>query len=170
MAKRKWKDLSNIEKGGIIIGGGTILYFLYRGVTGLGNVKQAPVDYGQIPTVYDVNGQGVKWDPDPLAKEIFENLEGYNFFTYPETTDKIRQLQPEQIKLLYNHYNTYYAKDFPTLTRLIDNELPDWEGSYQKTVSKLKSLGLNENAWGNRMQIQPKVSPGYIALMDCGYL
>ena len=44
----------------------------------------------------------------------------------------------------YNHYNQYYAQDEPTLTKLIDNEASDWEGSYRKAVGRLRSLGLNE--------------------------
>ena len=45
----------------------------------------------------------------------------------------------------YNHYNQYYAQDYPTLTKLIENESEyPFSGEYQKAVSHLKSFGLNE--------------------------
>jgi len=139
------KKLGTPEKVGIVAGAGLLTFLVQRTVTSFGgmNVQKAPVDYGQIPTVFDSAGKPVKWDPDPIAKEIFENMEGYNLYTYPETTNKILSLQPDQIKLLYNHYNQYYADEFPTLTKLIESEWPDWEGSYSKAVARLKSLGLN---------------------------
>ncbi len=156
--KRKWRDLSRLEQGGIIVGGSIVLYLLYKGLTSEGNVQQAPVDYGQVPIVYTTpGGQGVLWDADPLAMEISNNLEGYNLYVYPETTDKIWKLQDQQLNLLYNHYNTYYAEDQPTLTKLIENEWPDTGGSYNKAVAKLRSLGLNENR-----------SMGYIKLQQLG--
>jgi hypothetical protein len=141
-----WKEFSPITKGAIIGGGGLVLYALYKTYIKKSNIKMAPVDYGQIPVIYTgPGGQPVKWDPDPLAKEISQNFEGWNLNTYPETARKISGLQPEQTKLLYNHYNAYYAEDYPTLTQLIDNEWPDWGGEYTKAVNHLKSFGLNEN-------------------------
>lgn len=145
--KRRWRNLSRLEQGGIIVGGSVILYLLYKGLTAESNIIKAPIDYGQVPVVYTTgSGQQVLWDADPLAMEFSNNLEGYNVYVYPETTDKLLKLQDEQIRLLYNHYNTYYAEDYPTLTKLIDNEWPDTAGSYTKAVSRLRSLGLNENA------------------------
>ena len=143
--KKKWKDYSLFEKAAVGAGAFTVGYALYSFISkSKSNVKKAPVDYGQIPVIYDVNGQQIKWDPNPLAQEIAANFEGYNFKTYPETTDKLLQLQPEQLKLLYNHYNEYFAKDYPTLTALLANEWTDWGDSYEKAVSRLRSLGLNE--------------------------
>jgi hypothetical protein len=148
MAK-KFKDLPFIQKAGII-GGGTLLgYIILKKVTAK-NIKAAPVDYGQIPTAYtDPTGAPVLWDPDPLAKKLTA-LEGWNLYEYSELMPEIYGLQPEQTKLLYNHYNEYYAQDEPTLTKLIENE---WEYSfnseYQKAVAHLKSFGLNEGFnWG----------------------
>lgn len=143
--RKKWSDLSTGEKYfvmGAVAGVGYILYLGMSEAFGRGNIENVPVNPDLL--VYETEGgQILQWNPDPLSKEIFENLEGWNAFTYPETTDKIRALQDEQIKALYNHYNNYYAKDQKTLTRLINGEAPDWEGSYAKTVARLKSLGLN---------------------------
>ena len=149
MAK-KFKDLPFIQKAGIIGGGALLGYIILKKVTAK-NIKAAPVDYGQIPTAYtDPTGQPVKWDPDPLSKTIAEKLEGWNLFEYPELMPDIYGLQPEQTKLLYNHYNEYYAQDYPTLTQLIENE---WSyltsGEYQKAVTHLKSFGLNEGSQFN---------------------
>jgi len=147
-----WKDLTPITKGAIIGGGGLVLYALYNTYIKKGNIKAAPVDYGQIPVIYtSPGGQPVKWDPDPLAKEISQNFEGWNLLAYPETARKISALQPEQTKLLYNHYNEYYAEDYPTLTQLIDNEWGDPGGEYSNAVNHLKSFGLNENGEENKI-------------------
>lgn len=148
LSPKKWKDLETWQKvavGGAVLGLG---FIIYRGIKsfGAGNVQQVPVnpDLLQYTTT---TGTTMTWNPDPLAKEIYENLDGgWNLYVYPETTDKILKLQDEQIKALYNHYNQYYAEDEPTLTQLIDGEWDDWGGSYAKAVAKLKSLGLNENA------------------------
>jgi hypothetical protein len=142
-AIRKNKKMSDGAKIATVAGTGLGAFLLVRTIASYAgtNIKNAPVDYGQIPVLPG----GVKWDPDPLAKEIAENFEGYNLYTYPETAAKISALQPEQLKLLYNHYNNYYAQDFPTLTQLIENEWSDWSGEYNKAVQRLKSVGLNDN-------------------------
>lgn len=142
--KKKFKDLSRPAQYGIVIGSGVGLFLLYKGIKSIAgsNVKRVPVN-PDLLTYETTTGNIMTWNPDPLAKEIYENLEGYNLNTYPETTDKILRLQDEQIKALYNHYNQYYANDEPTLTQLIANEWTDWSGSYDKAVARLKSLGLN---------------------------
>ena len=142
---KKWAQMSALQKGGVIVGGGLLAYILYKGVQSVGgqsNVSRVPVNPSLL-TYTDTTGNLQQFNPDPLSKEIFENFEGLNLFTYPETTDKITRLPDEQIKALYNHYNAYYAQDYPTLTALIENEWTDFTGSYAKAVSRLKSLGLN---------------------------
>jgi hypothetical protein len=150
LKKKSFKDLSLGQKA-LIVGGGSLLaYFLLKKAFG-NNVEKAPVDYGQIPGVFQTTGgQTVLWDPDPLAKEIAANLEGYNLNVYPETVKKILPLNQSQAALLYNHYNTYYAQDYPTLTQLIQNEWGDWSGTYAQGVAHLKSFGLNDNSKGLR--------------------
>lgn len=143
---KKWRDLSLLQKSAIIGGVGITAYALYKFAKG-DNIKNAPVDYGQIPQVFSSGGVPILWDADPLAKELFTNFEGYNFNGYPETTDKLIALNNDQLRLLYNHYNTYYANEYPTLTKLLDAE---WAGigndSYSRAVAKLKGIGLNEDA------------------------
>lgn len=111
--------------------------------------KLAPVNWNNVP-IYGGGQNGEQptyWNPDPLAREISEKLEGWNLNVYPNTMQKILELQTDdQIKLLYNHYNSKYAKDQPTLTQLIASEWgynTDLTGTYREVVSKLRSLGLN---------------------------
>jgi hypothetical protein len=140
---KTWKEYGLLEKGAVVVGVGLTGFAIYSIIKNFrSNVKAAPVNYGQIPEVYTSGGKPVLWDPDPLSKEIFENIEGYNLNTYPETTDKIRKLNTDQLKLLYNHYNEYYAQEYPTLTKLLDAEWSDWSGSYNKAVIKLRGAGL----------------------------
>lgn len=142
--KTGWKKLPLPVRGLIVAGGAYAVYRIINNLTG-GNVEKAPVNYGQIPVVYSTTGgQSVLWDADPLAKELAAKLEGYNLYTYPETVQKILPLNKDQASLLYNHYNTYYAKDYPTLTTLIANEWGDWTGKYNEAVAHLRSFGLND--------------------------
>lgn len=139
----QWRELPLWQRGAIIAGSLLLTNYLLKQT--YGSVEKAPVNYGQIPQVYTTTGgQQVLWDPDPLAKEISNALEGYNMNVYPEVVKKILPLNQAQSSLLYNHYNTYYAVDEPTLTQLIENEWGDWSGTYAQAVSHLKSFGLNE--------------------------
>lgn len=85
----------------------------------------------------------VNWNPDPLAKEISKNMEGWNLKTYPETAKKVLLLSDAKLKKLYTHYNKKYAKSYPTLTQLYENEWSDWNSLYGKVVDRLVKLGLN---------------------------
>jgi len=148
--KTGWKKIPLIGRVAIVGVGSIGALMVINKLLG-SNIKKAPVDYGQIPQVFETNGTGVLWNPDPLAKELATNLEGYNAYTYPETVAKILSLNADQTKLLYNHYNTYYTQDYPTLTQLIAGEWGDWSGTYAKGVNHLKSFGLNErNPYGAR--------------------
>lgn len=83
------------------------------------------------------------WHPDPLAKEISQNIEGVNIQTYPDTAAKVLMLSDDKLKRLYAYYNQYYAKDYPTLTQLFQAEWTDFNGLYKKVASRLVKLGLN---------------------------
>ena len=85
----------------------------------------------------------VQWNPNILAGEISRNLEGWNLATYPETAEKVLKLTDDQIKLLYVHYNKNFAKDYPTMTQLFENEWDDWGGKYNLVVDRLRAIGLN---------------------------
>jgi hypothetical protein len=118
------------------------LYFLKKAKT----FWETPaVNMRNIPSIgVSASGEQVKWSPDPLAREIFENIEGYNMSFYPDTAQKILDLQTDdQVILLYNHYNKTYASEHPTLTKLFDKEWDTVYGDYKKVVSRLKGLGLN---------------------------
>ena len=143
----KWfKMLSPTMKIVIVIIAVIVVIVISRKIREFLNTpKTAKVNWNNIPRVgNDTDGNPVIWNPDPLAKEIYENLEGWNLRVYPETAQKILDLQTDdQVRLLYNHYNKNYAKDKPTLTQLIDSEFPDRKGIYKKAVARLKGLGLN---------------------------
>ena len=141
---KQWKDLPTWAKIALIGGGSLGAIWILRRLIGEGNIRPARVDYGQIPEVYvDPTGGSIKWDPDPIAADIADKLEGYNLMVYPEVNDLLAPLNPDQTKLLYNHYNTYYAQDEPTLTKLLEGE---WTGTnaYFPSITKLKQLGLHE--------------------------
>lgn len=111
------------------------------------NAKAAKADKTKKPTTTGgTNGQQVdtaeNYNPDPLAREIKKNIEGYNLKTYPETAQKILLLTDAELKKLYTHYNKNYAKEYPTLTQLFDNEWTDWNGYYGKVAARLKSLKM----------------------------
>ncbi|HLW38821.1 MAG TPA: hypothetical protein VKX31_00425 [Brumimicrobium sp.] len=107
-------------------------------------ITKPRVNSSNIPVIgLGQSGEIVQWDPDPLAAEISQYLEGPNFNVYPEVVGGILDLQTDdQVILLYNHYNSKYMQS-KTLTALIDGEWPDWGGVYKKAVARLRGLGLN---------------------------
>jgi hypothetical protein len=63
---------------------------------------------------------------------------------------KISALNQAQASLLYNHYNTYYGKEYPTLTQLIRSRMDVGRGLFKRNCA-FKSFGLNErNPYGER--------------------
>jgi len=121
-----------------------VIYFLQKFLIEQWNKRPATVNFDNIPVVgTSSTGQVIQWNPETLAKELSVNLEGSNLLVYPETVQKILDLQTDdQVKLLYNYYNKNLATDYPTLTQLIDNEWADTGGVYASAVARLKSLGL----------------------------
>jgi hypothetical protein len=105
-------------------------------------------DPGNIPTLgTGVNGQAIPWNPEPLAREIYTNLEGWNFFYYIETSEKVLDLNNDQLIYLYNYYNQYLASEYDSVTKLFEAE---WNGHtgingarYDEVAAKFKALGLN---------------------------
>lgn len=120
-----------------------VIYMIYQELKMI--ITRPRVNKSNIPvTGLGSGNEIVQWNPDPLAQEVYQNLEGYNLNVYPETAQKILALQTDdQVKLLYNHYNDNYAEDYPTITKLFDKEWSDWGGYYKKVVSRFKSLGLD---------------------------
>ncbi|RFC54853.1 hypothetical protein DXU93_03265 [Brumimicrobium aurantiacum] len=74
------------------------LYFLKQAKTffntPLVNMNNIP-SVGQTPS-----GNIIQWNPDPLAAEIAQKLEGYNFNTYPEVAQKVLDLQTDDLEFL----------------------------------------------------------------------
>lgn len=99
--------------------------------------KYAKVNENNLPTIPDGNGGSIPWDPDPLAKDLYDKIcNGYNLFTYPEVTDRVIQLpNDDAVRALYNHCLNYYGFD---PIRCLDAEWSDWEGSYSRAASRFK--------------------------------
>jgi len=142
---RNEKKMKSAAKFGVVAGSALGTFLIIRTVKSFGgtNVRKAPVNYGQIPTVFNSAGVAVKWDANPLAKEIYAAYEGYNATYNPIPAAKIMLLDDNQVALLYNYYNAYYAVEYDTLTKLIDAEWQDWGGHLKRAVIRLRSLGLN---------------------------
>jgi hypothetical protein len=71
--KTGWKKIPLIGRVAIVGVGSIGALMVLNKLLGT-NIKKAPVNYGQIPVVYETGGQNVLWDPDPLAKEILKTL------------------------------------------------------------------------------------------------
>lgn len=96
------------------------------------------------------------FNPDALAAEIKEKIEGYNLYVYPELAQDILSLTDEDLEILYYHYNEYYAEEYPTLTQLFDAEWDTWDGDYAHIVTRLEGMGLYEG---------PQVSPMVVLIL-----
>ena len=134
---KKIANYSKPAKVGLVLGS---LILLYGGVKALSQPKLVPINWGNVPTT----SPGILWDPAPLAAEIEENIcGGYNFFTYPETAQKILDLQTDdQVKLLYNQYLAQYGG---SLVECLESEWDDWSGTYDAAVIRMRSVGLSDN-------------------------
>ncbi len=88
------------------------------------------------------------FNPDALASEIKDKIEGYNIYVYPEVANDILALSNDELAALYVHYNAYYAEEYDTLTQLFDAEwAASWsDDPYQGVVDRLQGQGLNESA------------------------
>lgn len=130
---------------GIIVGSVLLLTVLGFGINGLVKASREKREKEQQQLDGDSSSGGTGsgyFNPDPLAKEIKKNIEGWNARTYPETAKKILLLSDNNLRTLYAHYNSKYAKEYPTLTQLFENEWSDWDGYYGKVASRLKKLKL----------------------------
>lgn len=124
-----------------------IVFVFYKNYKKL-KYTTVPFDANNLPQIQTGgNGQSIPWNPEPLAREVFENIEGYNLRVYPETSEKILNLNNDQLIYLYNYYNRYLAQEYDTITQLFENEWNGWTGfgggMYNEVVAKFKSLGLN---------------------------
>jgi hypothetical protein len=126
--KKTWDDLPRFAKGVIILGG---IFLTYKGVKyikkELNKPKPSSLPQGTagLPVVsYDNSGNAVLWNPQPLAKALFEAMEG--LFTGTETKDevwhKFAELPTDSMAVsVYNYFNDKYG-DGETLTAWIKAE------------------------------------------------
>lgn len=107
-------------------------------IKALNKPKFAKVNQDNLPTVPNGSGGAIPWDPDPLARELYDKIcNGYNVFTYPEVTDRINALpNDDAVRALYNHCINNYNFD---PIRCLQSEWPDWGGSYARALSRIKS-------------------------------
>lgn len=145
-----WETLPAVAKIAIIGGAGIALFFISRRI--VKNFKKPPKfdlpqGGGGIPVVsYTPTGQPVQWNPQPLAAELFEVMDG--IFTLAATKDevflKLAQLPTnDMVVAVYNEFNTQYGNG-ETLTQWIDDEYNTLIGGDGQTLAleKLRSIGL----------------------------
>lgn len=107
------------------------------------SVEGSNDDFGETIPPSSGSGNTSSYDPKPLAQEIYNKMEGWNWLVYPELSDKILALNDSQLRSLYEYYNNYLAEEYATLTLLFANEWNQSYGKYEQVVNRLKSLNLN---------------------------
>jgi len=149
-SKKLWNELPTIAKVAVIGGVGIGLYFLTRRI--VKNFRKPPKfdlpqGGGGIPVVtYTPTGQPVQWNPQPLAAELFDVMDG--LFTLSGTKDatwlKLAQLPSnDMVVAVYNTFNETYGNG-DTLTQWINDEYWTDIGGDGKSLalSRLSSIGL----------------------------
>lgn len=149
-SKKLWNELPTIAKVAIIGGVGIGLYFLTKRI--IKNLNKPPVfdlpqGGGGIPVVsYTPTGQPIQWNPQPLAAELFDVMDG--LFTLSGTKDatwlKLAQLPSnDMVVAVYNTFNQTYGNG-DTLTQWINDEYwTDFAGDGKSlALQRLSSIGL----------------------------
>lgn len=145
-----WETLPAVAKIAIIGGAGIALFFISRRI--IKNFKKPPKfdlpqGGGGIPVVtYTPTGQPVQWNPQPLAAELFNVMDG--LFTLSGTKDaawlKLAQLPSnDMVVAVYNEFNSQYGNG-DTLTQWINDEYWTDVGGDGKSLAlqRLSSIGL----------------------------
>jgi len=145
------KDLPITAKIGLFVGAGILGFIIYKKIKKKMNVLPQtfplPTGGGGMPVVsYNPQGQPTFWNPEPLAKELFDVMDG--LFTLSSTKDvKLYEFAnlptPDMATAVYNQFNKNYG-DGETLTQWINDEWFTPAGSEAKNLAlaKLQSLGL----------------------------
>lgn len=99
--------------------------------------KNRQLDDFKAPS--DVNGNTLR-DPRPLIDQIYEKIEGYNLYYYPEVINKLANLNQEEMAIAVNYYNSEYKYvTGESLYEFIDGE---WHaGMYDPALEKLERYG-----------------------------
>jgi len=83
------------------------------------------------------------WTADALATLLKNQIVGFNIWYYPETLEKVEELNDEQLKLLYNTYTNLFERN---LVLDIDSEYTydKWgiETAYGRVVKRMELLGM----------------------------
>ena len=107
--------MNNRTKTTLIITGSivfaVIVAFGIRGIIKAKEDKDKEKEDQNDGEIQDDPAETAAYNPDPLAREIKQNIEGYNLRVYPETAKKILVLTDSELKKLYQHYNKKYANE-----------------------------------------------------------
>ena len=145
------KDLPITAKIGLFVGAGILGFIIYKKVKKKLNVLPQtfplPTGGGGMPVVsYNTQGEPTFWNPEPLAKELFDIMDG--LFTLTGTKDTIflkfaNLPTPDMATAVYNQFNKNYGEG-ETLTQWINDEYYyDYLGDGKKlALAKLQALGL----------------------------
>ncbi|MEI8136117.1 MAG: hypothetical protein WCH21_02215 [Bacteroidota bacterium] len=145
--KKTWDEVPPIAKTVIVLGGGFLLYRAIKKYTDKPAPKQLPEGGQGLPVVgHDPSGNAVYWNPDSMAQQLFNVMDG--LFTGSATKDeaftKFGQLPSnDMIVSTYNTFNNKYGKG-ETLTKWINDEwFTDITGSGKDlALSRLDQLNL----------------------------
>ena len=145
------KDLPITAKIGLFVGAGILGFIIYKKIKKKMNVLPQtfplPTGGGGMPVVsYNPQGQPTFWNPEPLAKELFDVMDG--LFTLEGTKSavflKFAELPtPDMATAVYNQFNKNYGGG-ETLTQWINDELNyNWLSNEKDlALAKLTALGL----------------------------
>ncbi len=91
------------------------------------------------------------WNPEWIAGEIKDKIEGYNLYQYPDLAQQVLALNDEELTLLNTHYNQYFAEEYPTMRQLFAAEFMPWglPQYYQSIADRLTGMGLNDGPQQN---------------------
>lgn len=149
-SKKLWDELPTVAKVAVIGGVGIGLYFITKRI--VKNFRKPPKfdlpqGGGGIPVVtYTPTGQPIQWNPQPLAAELFDVMDG--LFTSSASKDdtwtQVAQLPTDDMVVaVYNTFNEQYGNG-ETLTQWINDEYWTDVGSDGKALilARLNRLGL----------------------------
>lgn len=144
---KTWDKIPPVAKTIIVLGGGFLVYRSIKNYTDKPKPKQLPEGGSGLPVVGTTpQGSPVFWNPDSMASELFNVMDG--LFTFSGTKDdtfkKFGQLPSnDMIVSVYNLFNSKYGKG-DTLTQWINDEYyTDITGSGKElALNRLEQLNL----------------------------
>jgi len=138
--KNFWDGLDTWQKWAVGILSLVILYGAARWIASIGSgPRDENVDWANVPDIgTDDQGQPVKWNPDPLANDLYSCMDGANVLTGCEHLyqDLLNLQTDDQVRLLYNHFNENYASEGEDLISWINSE---WYTSFGTDLGKTRN-------------------------------